>query len=59
MISNGWKQKKKNKKFWLHYLIKDELGKKIYNSLLQNNKLKDLENELAKRKSIYQIINLI
>jgi LAO/AO transport system kinase len=61
MISNGWKQKKREEqnKFWLHYLIKDELGKKIYNSLLQNNKLKDLENELAKRKSIYQIIKLI
>ena len=52
MISNGWKQKNREEqnKFWLHYLIKDELGKKIYNSLLQNNKLKDLENELAKEK---------
>ena len=30
MISNGWKQKKREEqnKFWLHYLIKDELGKK-------------------------------
>lgn len=61
MTSNGWKEKRRNEqnKFWLHYLIKDELGKKKYNLLLQNNKLKDLENELAKKKSIYQIIKLI
>ena len=43
MISNGWKQKNRDKqnKFWLHYLIKDELGKKIYNSLLSEGQLKE------------------
>ena len=61
MISNGWKQKNRDKqnKFWLHLLIKEEFGRKRYNSLLSEGQLKEMEEKLLKGKKIYHLIDNI
>ena len=58
MISSGWKNtnREKQNNYWLHHIIKEELGSKQYNSLLAEGKLKMLEKELAKGKTIYQLL---
>ena len=58
MISNSWKNtnREKQNNYWLHHIIKEELGSKQYNSLLAEGKLKMLEKELAKGKTIYQLL---
>ena len=61
MISSGWKQKNRDKqnKFWLHLLIKEEFGRKRYNSLLSEGQLKEMEEKLLKGKKIYHLIDNI
>jgi len=57
MLSNGWKTKNRNdqKKYWLHLKIKEELGSKKYKSLIESGKIKLLEKEIAKGKTLYQV----
>jgi LAO/AO transport system kinase len=59
MISSGWKNKNREKQtiFWLHHRVKEELGKKQYNSLLSSGKIKFLEEELTNGKTIYQLLS--
>jgi LAO/AO transport system kinase len=58
MSSNGWKSTNREKQniYWLHLSIKEELGNKEYSSLKSKGKLKDLEKELIKGKTIYQLL---
>ena len=57
MLSNGWKTENRNnqKKYWLHLKIKEELGSKKYKSLIESGKIKLLEKEIAKGKTLYQL----
>ena len=59
MSASGWKNKNRKKQniYWLHHIVKEELGSKQYNSLKAEGKLKDLEKELTKGKTIYQLLN--
>ena len=59
MSASGWKNENRKKQniYWLHHIVKEELGSKQYSSLLAEGKLKDLEKELIKGKTIYQILN--
>lgn len=61
MISNGWKIKnrKDQNNYWLHLLIKEELGNKKYRSLIKNNKITQLEKELKKGKTIQQLLKCL
>jgi len=58
MIASGWKnENRKNQNiYWLHHVVKEELGSKQYNSLIAEGKLKMLEKELNKGKTIYQLL---
>ena len=58
MLSSGWKIKnrKDQNNYWLHLKVKEELGNKKYNALLDEGKLKLLEKELATGKTIYQLL---
>ena len=58
MISSSWKIKnrKDQNKYWLNLAVKEELGAKQYNSMLAEGKLKMLEKELNKGKTIYQLL---
>ena len=58
MLSNKWKTKNRadQNNYWLHFKIKEELGSKKYNSLLDSGKIKLLEKELEKGKNINQLI---
>jgi LAO/AO transport system kinase len=59
MSASGWKNENRKKQniYWLHHTVKEELGSKQYNSLLAEGKLKDLEKELMKGKTIYQLLS--
>jgi len=59
MSVSGWKNKNREKQniYWLHNSIKEELGNKKYNLLMAGGKLKVLEKEITKGKTIYQLIN--
>jgi LAO/AO transport system kinase len=59
MISSGWKNenRKNQNNYWLHHLVKEELGSKQYNLFLAEGKLKLLEKELIKGISIYQLLS--
>jgi len=59
MSASGWKNKnrKKQKIYWLHHIIKEELGRKKYNLLLSSGKLRVLEKELTKGNTIYQLLS--
>jgi LAO/AO transport system kinase len=59
MSASGWKNENREKQniYWLHLAIKEELGNKQYNSLVAEGKLKDLEYELTKGKTIYQLLS--
>ena len=61
MKQNGWKKKNRENqnKYWLHLYIRDEIGKKKYNSLKINGTLEKLENQLEKGKTIYELLNKI
>ena len=58
MNANGWKMKNREKQnnYCLHQRIKEELGSKQYSSILAEGKLKMLEKELAKGRTIYQLL---
>ena len=49
--------RKQQKNYWLHHIIKEELGNKKYQKLKENNTLSKLEERLEKGSSIYQIID--
>ena len=57
ITSSKWKveNRKKQIMYWLHQSIKEELGKKKYNSL-STKQIKKLEEMLSNGKTIYQII---
>ena len=57
ITSSNWKveNRKKQIMYWLHQSIKEELGKKKYNSL-STKQIKKLEEMLSNGKTIYQII---
>tara|TARA_B100001758_G_scaffold247927_1_gene268643 strand:- start:18154 stop:19095 length:942 start_codon:yes stop_codon:yes gene_type:complete len=59
MTSSGWKIKNREKQniYYLNQRLKEELGTKKYKQLLSNGKLKILEKEFKKGKTIYQILN--
>ena len=59
MSASGWKNAHREKQniYWLHHIVKEELGSKQYNLLLAERKLKDLEKELIKGKTIYQLLS--
>ena len=58
MISSGWKNtnREKQNNYWLHHIIKEELGNKKYHLLKENNTLIDLEQALENGNSIYKIL---
>ena len=58
MISSGWKNINRENQniYWLHHIIKEELGNKKYQQLKENNTLIDLEQALEKGNSIYKIL---
>ena len=57
ITSSNWKVENRKKQiiYWLHQSIKEELGKKKYNSL-STKQIKKLEEMLSNGKTIYQII---
>ena len=59
MLSSGWKNENREKQniYWLHLAVKEELGSKQYNLLLAEGKLKMLEKEITKGKTIYQLLS--
>ena len=46
----------KQNNYWLHHIIKHELGNKQYKLLLESGKLITLEKEIIKGKTIYQLL---
>jgi LAO/AO transport system kinase len=59
MCASGWKNENREKQniYWLHLAVREELGNKQYNSLKAKRKLKMLEKELKKGKTIYQLLS--
>ena len=59
MISSGWKIENRNKQniYWLQHAVKEEFGSKKYDLLMAEGKLKMMEKELTKGKTIYQILS--
>jgi LAO/AO transport system kinase len=49
----------KQNNYWLHHIIKHELGNKKYRKLIAENSLTDLEKYLEKGSSIYEVLNKI
>lgn len=58
MIRNNYKteNRKKQNLYWLHHIIKEELGNKKYNSLVLEGKLDKLEIKLNEGKTIKQLL---
>lgn len=58
MLANRWiKDNRETQKiYWLHQTIKEELGTKKYNSLIESNQIELLEKEIKNGKDIYQIL---
>ena len=58
MTASGWKNKKRDDQdiYWLHHRIKEQLGSKKYNLILAEGELENLEKELTKGKTIYQLL---
>jgi hypothetical protein len=58
MQANSYFSDNRNKQntYWLHHIIKEELGNKKYKLLKANNTLKALEKELENGSSIYELI---
>ena len=61
MKNSGWKieNRKRQDIYWLHQIIKEELGKNKYKLLKSNGVLKKLETDLIKEKNISKIISNI
>ena len=49
--------RKQQNKFWLHHIVKEELGNKKYQKLKSNQTLTDLEQALEKGSSINEVVN--
>jgi len=45
--------------YWLHHIVKHELGNKKYQELIVNNSLTNLEQDLKKGSSIYEVLKKI
>jgi len=45
--------------YWLHHIIKHELGNKKYQQLIADNSLTDLEQDIKKGSSIYEVLKKI
>ena len=58
MIINNYKDENRKKQdvYWLHHIIKEELGNKKYNSLILEGKLDELETKLKKGGTINQLL---
>ena len=58
MKSNGWKDKNRinQGKYWLHLIIRQELGNRAYNKLLEKGKFLQLEKKLENGKTINQLL---
>jgi len=61
MQANSYFMHNRNKQnnYWLHHIIKHELGNKKYRKLIAENSLTDLEKYLEKGSSIYEVLNKI
>ena len=61
MQANSYFMGNRNKQnnYWLHHIIKHELGNKKYQQLKADNNLTDLEQDLKKGSSIYEILKKI
>jgi putative protein kinase ArgK-like GTPase of G3E family len=59
MQTNGWKTKnrKEQEKYWMHLRIKEEVGNKMYKSLISEGKLNELEQKLANGETIHQLLS--
>ena len=49
----------KQNNYWLHHIIKHELGNKKYQQLKADNTLTDLEQDIKKGSSIYEVLKKI
>ena len=58
MIISGWENENRKKQniYWLHHIVKEELGSKQYNSIKAEGKFKMMEKELTEGKTIYQLL---
>ena len=45
--------------YWLHHIVKHELGNKKYQELIVDNSLTNLEQDLKKGSSIYEVLKKI
>ena len=61
MQANSYFMSNRNKQnnYWLHHIIKHELGNKKYQQLKANNNLTDLEQDIKKGSSIYEVLKKI
>lgn len=61
MQANSYFMGNRNKQnnYWLHHIIKHELGNKKYQQLKANNNLTDLEQDIKKGSSIYEVLKTI
>lgn len=61
MQANSYFMGNRNKQnnYWLHHIIKHELGNKKYQQLKANNNLTDLEQDIKKGSSIYEVLKKI
>ena len=58
MIINNYKDENRKKQdvYWLHHIIKEDLGNKKYKSLILEGKLDELETKLKKGGTIKQLL---
>ena len=61
MQANSYFMSNRNKQnnYWLHHIIKHELGNKKYQQLKADNNLTDLEQDIKKGSSIYEVLKKI
>ena len=61
MQANSYFMGNRNKQnnYWLHHIIKHELGNKKYQQLKADNNLTDLEQDIKKGSSIYEVLKKI
>jgi LAO/AO transport system kinase len=61
MQANSYFMGNRNKQnnYWFHHIIKHELGNKKYQQLKANNNLTDLEQDIKKGSSIYEVLKTI
>jgi len=61
MQANSYFMDNRNRQnnYWLHHIIKHELGNKKYQQLIADNSLTDLEQDIKKGSSIYEVLKKI